>query len=132
MIVGAAKVGFVDTKAGIDEAHEICYLTSICDQAVPVNWDDSKDAGIGVSDLEKDTAAEAAFEEVPAVAGKAKSYQSWSKNFVAFLYGHEKLELQKSPSTGELSKSGESERDFRVRLQPVSYTHLTLPTNREV
>jgi len=33
------------------------------------------------------------------------------------LYGNQKLELLKSPSTGEWSKPGESERDFRVRLQ---------------
>jgi hypothetical protein len=117
MIVGAAKVSFVDTKIGVDESQEICRFTSITDSAVPVSWDDSQEASVAISDLEKDPASEARYAEVPAVAGKAKSYQAWGKDFVTFLYGNQKLELLKSSSTSETSKPGESERDFRVRLQ---------------
>ena len=117
MILGAAKVTFVDTKIGVDESVEVCCLTAITDQAVPVSWDDSQDPGVGTADLETDAASDAQYEEAPAVAGKAKSYQRWNKDFVAFLYGNQKLELMKSPSTREVSKPGEAERDFRVRLQ---------------
>ena len=117
MILGAAKVNFVDTKIGIDESQDACRLTAITDAAAPISWDDSQDAGVAISDLEKDPASEAQYEELPAAAGKAKNYQSWTKDFVAYLYGNQKLDLLKSPSTGELSKPGESERDFRVRLQ---------------
>src|SRR6185369_11182998 len=59
----------------------------------------------------------AEHEEVPAAARKAKSYQGWTKDFVAYLYGNQRLDLLKSPSTGEVSNPGEAERDFRVRLQ---------------
>jgi hypothetical protein len=105
MLVGAAKVSFVDTKVGVDESSDLCYVTVITDDAAPVNWDDSKEAGIAVNDLEKDPSLECQYAEVPAIAGKAKSYQVWSKSFGTFLYGSQKLELQKSPSTGEISKS---------------------------
>jgi hypothetical protein len=117
MVLGAARVSFVDTKIGVDESVEVCCLTAITDQAVPVSWDDSQDPGVGTADLETDAASDAQYEEAPAVAGKAKSYQRWNKDFVAFLYGNQKLELMKSPSTREVSKPGEAERDFRVRLQ---------------
>jgi hypothetical protein len=117
MILGAAKVNFVDMKIGVDESVEVCRLTAITDQAVPVSWDDSQEPGVGTADLEKDAASEAQYEEAPAVAGNAKSYQRWNKDFVAFLYGNQKLELMKSPSIREVSKPGEAERDFRVRLQ---------------
>jgi hypothetical protein len=117
MILGAAKVNFVDTKIPVDESQDVCRLSAIADAPVPVSWDDSQEASVTISDLEKDPASGAQYEEVPAVAGKAKSYQGWTKDFVAFLYGNQKLDLLKSPSTSELSKPGESERDFRVRLQ---------------
>ncbi|HSO73503.1 MAG TPA: DUF87 domain-containing protein [Blastocatellia bacterium] len=117
MIIGAATVNFIDTKLGVDYSQEVIRLASITDQAVPVSWDDSQEAGVASSDLERDPAGDARYEEVPAVAGKPKSYQTWSKNYVAFLYANQRVDLLKSPSTGESSKPGEAERDFRVRLQ---------------
>ncbi|MFY9610915.1 MAG: ATP-binding protein [Blastocatellia bacterium] len=117
MILGAATVNFIDTKLGVEDSKEVIRLTAITDEAVPVRWDNSQEAGVASSDLEKDPASDAEFEDVPAVAGKPKSYQTWSRDYVAFLYGSQKLDLLKSPRTGECSKPGEAERDFRVRLQ---------------
>jgi hypothetical protein len=117
MVYGAAKVGFVDAKLGIDESQDVCCLAPITNDPVPVSWDNSQEAGVASSDLEKDPPGDAHYEDVPAAAGKAKSYQSWTKDYVAFLYGTQKLELLKSKSIGECSKPGEAERDFRVRLQ---------------
>ena len=54
---------------------------------------------------------------LPAGAGKAKSYEDWNKDFAGWLFRTQKVDLLKSPSTKEVSKPGESERDFRVRLQ---------------
>ena len=117
MVLGSAKVSFVDTKLAVDQSQEVRCLTAITDEPVPVKWDNSQEAGIAISDLEKEPLTEAQHEEVPAVARRAKSYQGWTRDFVAFLYGNQKLDLFKSPSTGEVSHPGEAERDFRVRLQ---------------
>ncbi|HZM91358.1 MAG TPA: ATP-binding protein [Blastocatellia bacterium] len=117
MIFGAARVGFVDAKLGVDEIQDICCLTPITNDPVPVKWDNAQEAGVTSSDLEKDPPGDARYEDVPAAAGKAKSYQAWTKDYIAFLYGSQKLELLKSPSTRECSTPGETERDFRVRLQ---------------
>jgi len=117
MVLGSARVSFVDNKIGIDESVDVCRLTTITDEAIPVSWENSQEASVGVSDLEKEAAGDAGYKEPPPVAGKAKSYQGWTKDFVSFLYGNQKLELLKSPGTREYSKPGESERDFRVRLQ---------------
>ncbi|MFY9571124.1 MAG: ATP-binding protein [Blastocatellia bacterium] len=117
MILGAGTVRFADTKLGVDESHDVVCIAAITDQAVPVSWDEAQEAGVAVSDLEKEPAEDAQFEDAPQVAGKPKSYAEWSKQFVAWLYGNQKLELLKSLSTGEVSKPGEAERDFRVRLQ---------------
>lgn len=123
MVFGAAKVSFVDAKLGVDESQEICRLTPITNDPVPVTWENAEEAGVASSDLEKDPSNDAQYEDVPAVAGKPKSYQGWTKDYIAFLYGSQKLELLKSPSTGESSKPGEAERDFRVRLQQTAREH---------
>jgi len=117
MVFGGAHVRFSDSKYGVDITRDVCLLTTITNEAVPVNWDTSLDAGIAPSDLEKAPADGASFEDVPPDAKKAKSFQAWNKNFVDYLYGNQKVELLKSATTGELSKPGETERDLRVRLQ---------------
>jgi len=117
MVFGAAKVGFVAAKFGVDEALDVSCLTPITDAPVPVSWENSQEAGVATTDLETDPQDAAQYEEVPAPAGKAKSYQGWSRDYVTFLYGSQKLDLLKSPTTGEYSRPGEAERDFRVRLQ---------------
>src|SRR6185295_3673791 len=44
-------------------------------------------------------------------------YPAWSKDFSAWIFRMQKLDLFRCPSLGQISKPGESERDFRVRLQ---------------
>ena len=72
---------------------------------------------LAVADLEQNPEEGAQFLALPASAGKAKSYADWSKDFGGWLFRTQKVELFKSPSTKDVSKPGESERDFRVRLQ---------------
>ncbi|HSQ19833.1 MAG TPA: ATP-binding protein, partial [Blastocatellia bacterium] len=117
MLLGAAKVSFVDAKLGINESRDLRYLATFGNEAMPVNWDDAQEASVEVADLEKEPASDAQYEELPSLASKAKNYAGWSKDFVSFLYGNQKLDFLKSPGTGEISRPGESERDFRVRCQ---------------
>ncbi len=96
-------------------------LASITGEAIPVDWDHATDVGLTVSDLERMPAEAARFAELPAAAGKAKSYESWNKDFAGWLYRTQKVELLKSPSQKDVSKPGESERDFRIRLQQAAH-----------
>jgi hypothetical protein len=117
MLVGAAQVRVTDTKSGVDVSRDLVYLTPITDEPVPVAWDQATMVGTATSDLTPSPAGEAAFADLPAAAGKKKSYDGWSKDFAAWLLQSQKIELLRSPSLKVVSKPGESERDFRVRLQ---------------
>jgi hypothetical protein len=57
---------------------------------------------------------------LPPAAGKPKSYQTWNKEFALWLSQTQRLEVWKSPQFNRMSNPGESERDFRVRLQQVA------------
>jgi hypothetical protein len=117
MLLGSSAVRFVDAKAGVDVTQEGIFLAPITDEAIPVNWAHATEANVAVTDLEKSPQEGAQYAELPGVAGKAKSYEGWSRDFAAWLYGSQKLELLKRPGSKELSKPGETERDFRIRLQ---------------
>jgi len=115
-VLGVAQVHFIDTRSGLDMTDDTAAVTDITDDPIPVNWDSARDAGFSISDLEKAPRDGAQFGALPAVAGKARSYDGWSKEFATWLYGSKKYELFKSPTYKQVSKPGESERDFRIRL----------------
>ncbi len=117
MLLGMAQVHFADRKARVTTNREFAFITQITDDPIAVDWDNSAEASFNISDLDKSPTGSAGYSPLPAVAGSAKSYGVWSKDFADWLYRNQKLELFKSPTLKEVSKLGESERDFRVRLQ---------------
>jgi hypothetical protein len=117
MLLGSSQTRFSDSKSGVDSTQDVTVLAPIADGAVAVDWDKAIAAELAVADLERDPDEGAQFLALPASAGKVKSYADWSKDFGGWLFRTQKVELFKSPSTKEVSKPGESERDFRVRLQ---------------
>jgi hypothetical protein len=119
MLLGSSQIRFSDSKSGIDTTQEVTVVAPVVDGPVAVDWDKAESAGLSVGDLEQDPEEGAQFLALPTSAGKAKNYADWNKDFGGWLYRTQKLELFKSPSAKEVSNLGESERDFRVRLQQV-------------
>ncbi len=116
-IIGAARIHYGNAKANINETVDVVCTTPVTDAAIPVSWDQAQDAGFSPADLEKAPQPGAEFAELPPAAAKPKSYVAWNKDFVTWLYGARTLQLFKSPASRQISRPGESERDFRVRLQ---------------
>lgn len=117
MLLGAAQVRVSDSNVGVDVTQNVAVLAPISDGAVAVDWGQAMEAGLDVADLESVPADSAQFGAIPSAASKAKSYETWRKDFTGWLFRNQKVDLFKSPSTKEVSMPGESERDFRVRLQ---------------
>ena len=117
MLLGVSQVRVSDSKAGADVTQDVTVLVPISDGAVAVDWDHAVEAGLAVADLESSPLDGAQFGSVPGAASKARNYGAWNKDFAGWLFRTQKVDLFKSSSTKEVSKPGESERDFRVRLQ---------------
>ena len=116
-VVGAAHVRFADAKAGVDETRDVIVVTPIVDGALPVRWADAEPAEFAVSDLATDPPRGASFADLPAAAQQARSYREWTAAFSAWLSREQRLELLRSRELALVSRPGESERDFRIRLQ---------------
>lgn len=116
-ILGAARVQFVDAKLGVNEVRDCVFACPITDEAVPVDWPAAEALDVPLNDLEKTPTDGATFSELPTIAARPKNYAVWQKSFATWLFQNQSLELLRSPSTGEVSKIGETERDFRLRIQ---------------
>jgi hypothetical protein len=116
MVLSSAQVRFTD-KREIDTTQELTVLATINEGVAPVDWDSAATVDIAASDLEQTPADGAQFADLPAPAAKAKNYENWKKDFAAWLYRNQKVELLKSASLKEVSRPGESEQEFRLRTQ---------------
>jgi hypothetical protein len=117
MLLGSSQIRFADLKSGMDTTQDVTVLAPLAEGVVTVDWDRTALVDMALADLEQTPEDGAQFLPLPASAGKAKSYVEWGKDFGTWLFRTQKMELIKSPSSKEISKPGESERDFRVRLQ---------------
>ncbi len=115
-LLGAARVSFSNPKTRTSAMRQAQYLAEITDSAIPVDWQTAEAFEVPVSDLEKQPESEAVFAGLPPAASRAKSYTAWTREFVTYLYGSQTLDLLTSPSLNSVSKPGEDERDFRIRL----------------
>ena len=116
-VLGAVTVRFADAKAGVDQTEELVVATPVTDGAVPVNWEGAEPLDVPVADLETAPGEPAEWASLPPAAGKAKSYETWSRDLAAWVYAQRRLELLRDPASGATARPGESERDFRVRLR---------------
>lgn len=120
-VLASAQVRFVDAKAKIDYLDETVFLTPIKDDSLPVQWEEcTVTTDLDASELETSPVDGASFGTLATAATKAKSYVTWQKDFVTWVYGHRQLQLWRSETIKVCSQPNESEGDFRVRLQQSS------------
>ena len=115
-LLGVTEIGYSDSKT-IDLTQNLTLLAPIATGPIAVDWGQASVVDLPVEDLEESPEAGAQFAELPGNASKSKSYDSWQKDLATWIYRNQKLELLESPSLEIASNPGESERDFRVRLQ---------------
>jgi len=86
MLLGSAQVRFTDLKTGVNLVQDTSYVTQITDDPIAVNWDNSTETSVNISDLDKSPVESAQFAPLPAVASNAKGYAVWSRDFADWLY----------------------------------------------
>jgi hypothetical protein len=119
MLLGNAEIHYSKSKS-IDLTQQLTVLAPFGDGPIDLDWGEARPVEIPVEDLESTPQSGAQFAELPPKAAKAKSYGTWRKDFASWIYQNQRVELFESPGLELVSNPGESERDFRVRLQQIA------------
>ena len=117
-VLGAARVTFSDQRLAVDTTTEVYYFTPITDEAIQVDWGNAERLQIRAADLSgspEDPGAR--FAPLPPSAAQPRKYAGWEKSFKSWLAQNERVTLLRHAGTAIASRPGESERDFRIRLQ---------------
>jgi hypothetical protein len=118
-VYAAARVHYRDTRTGIDHAQDVRVLAALGQGPTPLDWERSETIDTPPEALrpEPGQGAVAQFKPVPAAALQTKSYAAWSRSFSQWIQRTQRLTVWHAPALKLTSEPGETERDFRIRLQ---------------
>ena len=117
MVLGVSQVRFSDAKRKVDETKELYFLAPFVDGPVPMNWENAELADLNMSNLLSAPSDPAKYADLPSAATMPKNYGTWRKDFASWLARSQRIDLFMSPGLGQVSKVGEKESDFRIRMQ---------------
>ncbi len=115
--LGAARVNYADPKLQVNEARDIVAAAPIGDGAVAVDWTGAEVLDVAPATLATSPEGDVTFAALPQAAATAKNYAAWQKSFASWVATAQTLELWRHTALQLTSKIGESERDFRIRVQ---------------
>jgi hypothetical protein len=117
VLLGAAQIGYRAGQGEVQSQREALYQVPVTDELLPVDWEKAKALEVELSDLATTGESGARYADLPRSAASAKNYPVWSREFEDWIYRTQQLDLLRSADGKQVSAPGESERDFRIRLQ---------------
>jgi hypothetical protein len=119
-LIAGAELVFSSARYQVEDERSILYTAEIENGPVTVDWDGAEPLGMAVEDLDDTAQPGAAFSELPGPAANAKQYGSWEREFKRWVRQNETVTLYRNKRFGLTSAPGETEGDFRVRLQALA------------
>ena len=116
-LVAAADILYNNARYHVDDERSCLYTVEFEDGPVSVDWNNSESLDIGVDDLDSDGIETASYAECPSCASVAKSYMTWNRDFKRWIRQNETITLYRNKRFRLSSVAGETEGDFRARLQ---------------
>ena len=116
-LIGAGDVVFASARYNIEDERSILHTVEFEDGPVEIDWDNSEPLDISVDDLLDKGADDASYADCPAAANDPKNYARWAKDYKRWLRQNESITLYKSKRFRLSSAPGETEGEFRARLQ---------------
>jgi hypothetical protein len=117
VVLGAARIGFSDTKLGVDAVRDVLYAAPLGAGPLAVDWIAAQRLEVTLGALAASPESNASFEVLPAAGAQPKSYAEWESAFKQWLTQNERVELLRHRESGLTSRPDETEGDFKVRLQ---------------
>ena len=119
-LVAAAELGFSNARYDVSETRRRLYTVEFEDGAVSIDWDNAEILEMDPGALASAGEPGAGYAEWPADAARAANYTRWSRDFKRWVRQTEVIRLYRSRKYRLTSAVGETEGEFRVRLQQLA------------
>jgi hypothetical protein len=109
-------VAYRNARAGVDETRRVNVVLPFDDGPIPLNWDGAEEVELELDHLEDAPLPGAGFGGLPPDATQPRSYTAWGREAQRWIQASVPLTLLESKRHRAVSRSGESEVEFRMRL----------------
>jgi Sec-independent protein translocase protein TatA len=116
-LLAAAEQLFTSARYGIDDRRELLFAFDFPDGPAGIDWDAGTALDLSAGELGSDAVPGARFAELPPTALEPKAYLSWERDFKRWLRQNKTMTLYRSRRFKLTSAPGETEGEFRVRIQ---------------
>ncbi|MEO1596682.1 MAG: DUF87 domain-containing protein [Pseudomonadota bacterium] len=117
-VIGAAELVFTSARYKVDTERACLAAVLPEDGPVAIDWDEALTLDATLDDLGDEPESDAAgHSDVPAALTKTRAYSGWEKGFKRWLRKAQVVTLYRSSAMKAVSEPGETEGDFRARLQ---------------
>jgi hypothetical protein len=119
-VIAACDIAFNDPRQNVDERRSILVTVEIGEGPLPVDWDQSELLSLTPESLLDAPDPGVHYAECPSAAAAEKNYQEWEKSLMQWLRKTQLVRLYRSNRYRMSSERGETEGEFRVRLQQIA------------
>jgi hypothetical protein len=109
-------VAYRNARAAVDDTRAVRLLVPFRSGPVPLDWDRAEVVDLEVDHLEDAPVDGAGFGALPAEASQPRSYAGWAREAQRWAQGNLPITLLESRAWKAVSRPGESEAEFRMRL----------------
>ncbi|MEO0191731.1 MAG: ATP-binding protein [candidate division WOR-3 bacterium] len=115
-LLALGTVRFSDHRLGINTSRRVGLLVRPDKIGPVIPWNDAERVEVDPASLSRVPPEGALFAGVPPELSDPKAFSFYSRDFAEYLYREQYLEILHSPILNIYGKPGESEADFRARL----------------
>jgi hypothetical protein len=119
-ILAIADITFGNSRHDVNEQRHRIYTLEFEEGPVSVDWDNADVMSFTQDDLDDKPNIGARYAACPAAAAQQKNYAAWERQCKKWLRRNETVTLYRSKQYRLTSSAGESEGEFRIRLQQVA------------
>ena len=118
-LLGEGRAFVEDAKRGVSERVDLALLARF-DAGGSIDWLAAERVEVAAGAIADRPAAGGRFAGLPARASRPESYAKWQRDLATALARTATVTLRRSRALGELSRPGEDERAFRIRLAEIA------------
>ena len=116
-LVAAGDMVFSNARYKVEDERTALFAVELEDGPVDVDWDASERLDVAIDALDDRGRDHAEYADVVSAAADPKAYTRWGRDFKRWLRQNETMTVYRSKRFKMTSAGGETEGDFRVRLQ---------------
>ncbi len=120
-LLAAIDVRYSSARHGVEETRHLQPVVELGDGPLAFSTDRAALVDLPLDLLDTEPLANARFAPLPEEATHPRSYANWGRELVRWIQGTQPVTLYSSPAHKVVSRPGESERDFRMRLADLGH-----------